>query len=108
MRAPTLIQEVGPEARPIEDKRAELAALPADQRLGAADVAAIRAIGDNTGCMALKGANPGHEGDEQPDRWGLTDDLVDVGRPLGDRPRARPRRAPPALGRSRALPQPFE
>ncbi len=27
--APTLIQESGPEARPVEDKRAELAALPA-------------------------------------------------------------------------------
>ena len=77
--APTLIQEVGPEARPIEDKRAELAALPADQRLGADDVAAIRAIGDNTGCMALKGANPAHEGDEQPDRWPLSDELVAVG-----------------------------
>ena len=31
--APTLIQEAGPEARPVEDKRAELAALP-KQRLG--------------------------------------------------------------------------
>ena len=31
--APTLIQEVGPEACPIEDKRVELAALPAEQRL---------------------------------------------------------------------------
>ena len=60
--APTLIQEVGPEARTIEAKRAELAALPVDQRLSAEDVAAIRAIGDNTGCMALKGANPAHEG----------------------------------------------
>ena len=28
--APTLIQEVGPEARTIESKRAELAALPAE------------------------------------------------------------------------------
>ena len=31
--APTLIQEVGPAARPIEEKRAELAAMPAEQRL---------------------------------------------------------------------------
>ena len=30
---PTLIQELGEGARPIEDKRAELAALPAEQRL---------------------------------------------------------------------------
>ena len=77
--APTLIQEIGPEARPIEDKRAELAALPAEQRLSDDDVAAIRAIGDNTGCMALKGANPEHEGEERPDRWPLTDDLAAVG-----------------------------
>jgi aryl-alcohol dehydrogenase-like predicted oxidoreductase len=77
--APTLIQEIGPEARPIEDKRAELAALPADQRLSPDDITAIRAIGDNTGSMALKGANPQHEGEERPDRWPLTDDLAEVG-----------------------------
>ena len=39
--APTLIQEAGPEARPIEDKRAELAALP-PQRLGVEEVAEVR------------------------------------------------------------------
>jgi aryl-alcohol dehydrogenase-like predicted oxidoreductase len=77
--APTLIQEVGPEARPIEDKRAELGALPAEQRLSESDVAAIRAIGDNTGSMVLKGASPAFEGDEQPDRWGLSAELVAAG-----------------------------
>jgi aryl-alcohol dehydrogenase-like predicted oxidoreductase len=77
--APTLIQEVGPEARSIEDKRAELAAMPAEQRLGDEDVAEIRAIGDNTGSMVLKGASPAFEGDEQPDRWGLSEDLVAAG-----------------------------
>ena len=77
--APTLIQEVGPQARTIESERAELAAIPADLLLSADDVAAIRAIGDNTGCMALKGANPRFEGDEQPDRWPLSPELVEVG-----------------------------
>jgi aryl-alcohol dehydrogenase-like predicted oxidoreductase len=76
---PTLIQETGPEARPIEAQRAELAALPNEQRLSEEDVAAIRAIGDNTGCMALKGASPQHEGDERPDRWPLTEELAEVG-----------------------------
>jgi aryl-alcohol dehydrogenase-like predicted oxidoreductase len=76
---PTLIQEAGPDARPIEEKRAELAALPAGQILGAEDVAAIRAIGDNTGCMALKGASPEHEGEERPDRWPLSEELAAVG-----------------------------
>jgi aryl-alcohol dehydrogenase-like predicted oxidoreductase len=77
--APTLIQEIGTDACPIEAKRVELAHLPDDQRLSAEDVAAIREIGNNTGCMALKGANPEHEGDERPDRWPLTPDLAEVG-----------------------------
>jgi aryl-alcohol dehydrogenase-like predicted oxidoreductase len=77
--APTLIQEIGPDACPIEAKRVELAHLPAEQRLSDEDVAAIREIGDNTGCMALKGASPEHEGDERPDRWRLTDDLAAAG-----------------------------
>ncbi len=76
---PTLIQEAGPDVRSIEEQRAELAALPAEQRLADADVDAIRAIGDNAGSMALKGASPQHEGEERPDRWPLTPDLVEVG-----------------------------
>jgi aryl-alcohol dehydrogenase-like predicted oxidoreductase len=80
---PTLIQEAGPEARPIEQKRAELAALPAEPRLSDDDVAAIRAIGDNSGCMALKGANPEHEGDERPDGWALSAELVAAGERWG-------------------------
>jgi aryl-alcohol dehydrogenase-like predicted oxidoreductase len=77
--APTLIQEVGPEARTIESERAELAAVPAGQRLSADDVAAIRVIGDNAGCMKLKGANPTFEGEEQPDGWALSPELAEVG-----------------------------
>jgi aryl-alcohol dehydrogenase-like predicted oxidoreductase len=77
--APTLIQETGPDARPIEDERAELAALPVEQVLSEDEVAEIRAIGDNTGCMALKGASPAHEGEEQPDRWELSGELAKVG-----------------------------
>jgi aryl-alcohol dehydrogenase-like predicted oxidoreductase len=77
--APTLIQEAGPEATPIEAKRADLAALPTEIKLSPDDVAAIRAIGDNAGCMALKGANAEHEGDEQPDRWPLSPELNEVG-----------------------------
>jgi len=80
---PTLIQEAGAGARPIERKREELAALPAEQRLSAKAVAEIRAIGDNTGCMALKGASPAHEGEERPDRWGLDAGLLAVGERWG-------------------------
>ncbi len=74
--APTLIQEAGADARAIEDKRAELAALPTRQPLSAAEVKELRAIGDNTGSMALKGASVGYEGDPQPDRWELGEELA--------------------------------
>ncbi len=80
---PTLIQEAGEDACPIEAKRVELANLPTEQRLSDEDVAAIRALGDNTGCMALKGASPAHEGDERPDRWALDGELVAVGERWG-------------------------
>jgi aryl-alcohol dehydrogenase-like predicted oxidoreductase len=79
--APTLIQETGSPptpARPIEDKRAELAALPADLLLSAIEVDELRAIGDNTGSMALKGANPAHEGEPRPDRWGMSGELAEL------------------------------
>jgi aryl-alcohol dehydrogenase-like predicted oxidoreductase len=76
---PTLIQEADPEARSIEEQRAELAALGNKNPLSEADVAEIRAIGDNTGCMALKGASPQHEGEERPDRWPLNEELTEVG-----------------------------
>jgi aryl-alcohol dehydrogenase-like predicted oxidoreductase len=76
--APTLIQERGGTARAIEDKRAELAAVPAEVVLGDAEVAEIRAIGDNTGCMALKGASPQFEGEPQPDRWPLDGELQEL------------------------------
>jgi aryl-alcohol dehydrogenase-like predicted oxidoreductase len=84
---PTLIQETGEEACPIEAKRVELANLPAEQRLSDEDVAAIRAIGDNTGCMPLKGASPAHEGEERPDRWALNEDLIAVSERWGIDPK---------------------
>jgi aryl-alcohol dehydrogenase-like predicted oxidoreductase len=75
---PTLVQEVGPHARTIEHKRAELAALPTEQRLTQSDLAVIRRLGDNTGSMLLKGASPEFSGEEQPDRWTLDARLLDV------------------------------
>jgi aryl-alcohol dehydrogenase-like predicted oxidoreductase len=84
--APTLIQEVGAGARPVESKRAELAALPTEVRLAADDVEELRAIGDNTGCMALKGASPEHSGEERPDRWDVDDRLVQVAERWGIAP----------------------
>lgn len=77
--APTLIQEVGPAARPIEDLRAELAALPEDNPLTPGDMDEIARIGDNVGSMDLKGASVAFEGEEQPDSWPTNPDLVEVG-----------------------------
>lgn len=73
---PTMIQESGPEAKPIESKIDELA-LP-EATLTSDEIAEIERIGDNAGCMELKGANPGHVGDPAPDRWPLNTDLESV------------------------------
>jgi aryl-alcohol dehydrogenase-like predicted oxidoreductase len=75
---PTLIQEAGPDAKPIEAKRAELAALPADVAPTRDEVEVIRAIGDNTGSMLLKGGSPDHDGEPRPDRWPVDDRLAEV------------------------------
>jgi aryl-alcohol dehydrogenase-like predicted oxidoreductase len=75
---PTLIQEIN-SPKSIEQKVGELAALP-DVRLTDEETNAILEIGDNTGCMSLKGANPEHSGEPQPDRWSVTPELQQVGR----------------------------
>jgi aryl-alcohol dehydrogenase-like predicted oxidoreductase len=72
--APTLIEEPG-SGKSIEAKRAELAALSREVVLSAAEVAEIRAIGDNTGSMTLKGAAPDFVGEPQPDRWPISAEL---------------------------------
>jgi len=72
---PTLIQERGHDVRALEDKRAELAAVPREVVLTAGEIAEITAIGDNAGCMRLKGGSPVHEGAERPDAWPLDDEL---------------------------------
>jgi aryl-alcohol dehydrogenase-like predicted oxidoreductase len=77
--APTLIQESGSHARPIEDKRLELAAVAElSARLSPEEVQAIREIGENTGCMALKGASLEHDGASRPDRWEIDAELAGV------------------------------
>jgi len=77
--APTLIQESGPQARTIEEKRTELAAVDAvGARLSEEELREIREIGENVGCMALKGASVEHEGPARPDRWGLDEELTAV------------------------------
>jgi aryl-alcohol dehydrogenase-like predicted oxidoreductase len=77
--APTLIEEPGG-AKPIEAKRAELAGVPEHSPLSVEEVVEIRAIGDNSGSMLLKGATPDHEGEDQPDRWALAPEQVVLAR----------------------------
>ena len=72
---PTMIQESGAHAKPIEAKIDELAALP-EVQLDAEEMSEIARIGDNTGCMELKGGNPAHTGDPVADRWSLSNDLT--------------------------------
>jgi aryl-alcohol dehydrogenase-like predicted oxidoreductase len=93
---PTLIQEGFEGARPIESQRAELAGVPAETPLTADEVAAIRAAGDNAGCMALKGASPDHEGEERPDRWALQPGQADLAARWGIEPDADLRKRIPA------------
>ncbi|MGI8727815.1 MAG: aldo/keto reductase [Solirubrobacterales bacterium] len=84
--APTLIQEIGEGARPIEEKRGELAALPEQILLTDEEIAVIAEIGDNRGSMTLKGANPEHEGPERPDRWRLAPEHLEVAERWGINP----------------------
>ena len=85
--APTLIQEIGADARSIESKRAELAATPREVVLSDDEVATLRALGDNAGSMVLKGATPDHDSEEiLADRWPLTPALVEAGTRWGIEP----------------------
>ena len=78
---PTLMQEVaqtnGITPKTIEGKIDELAALPA-VTLSAEEIALIAEIGNNKGCMELKGGNPAHSGAPLPDRWPLNDELLEI------------------------------
>jgi len=82
---PTLVQEIGDDAKPYEQKIDELAALPGLQ-LSADDLAHIAEIGNNKGCMELKGGNPAYAGEPLPDRWQLTPDLEATGKRWGIEP----------------------
>lgn len=75
--APTLIQEIGADCKPIETKIGELAAIP-DVRFSEDELRLIRDVGDNTGCMALKGGSQSHSGPDLADQWSLGPELEAV------------------------------
>lgn len=75
--APTFIQEAGEGAKPIEAKITEMARLPEENLLTPEEVAEIDRIGENEGCMILKGASTRHEGnDPLPDQWPMRPELA--------------------------------
>lgn len=78
---PTFIQENGDGMRTIEDKIRDLAAMPKVPPFTQEEIELIRGIGDNTGCMALKGASRRHGTSDKPDEWAFRPDLE----PLTDR-----------------------
>lgn len=84
---PTHIQEVGTGSKPIEAKIDELAALP-DLQLTLDEIETMRRIGDNKGCMHLKGGNPQYTGEAQPDQWPMTPELEAVAKRWGVDPQA--------------------
>jgi aryl-alcohol dehydrogenase-like predicted oxidoreductase len=80
---PTYIQEAGDGALRIEDKIADVARLPMENPLTEDDLQQIARLGDNTGCMALKGASRRHATSERPDEWAMRDDLEPLTEPWG-------------------------
>lgn len=85
---PTLIQEIGENARPMKSKIDELASLeklPIKTILSPEEVAAMAAIGDNSGCMELKGGNA-HFSDEVADSWPLDEKLIGIAQRWGINP----------------------
>ncbi|MEO0414732.1 MAG: aldo/keto reductase [Verrucomicrobiota bacterium] len=84
--APTFIQEAGDGARLVEDKVAEMAQLP-EVRLSAEEINTILEIGNNEGCMMLKGASTRHEGNApEPDHWPMRPELEPIAAKWGLNP----------------------
>ena len=83
---PTLAQELGERARPVEDKRAELEAMPARSPLSARELLEIRSVGENRGSVPLKGASRQYSGRERADAWPMSPELEQVAERWGIEP----------------------
>jgi len=83
---PTLIQEASPHAKSIEALLEELAPVPMAESPTPAELELISQLGDNTGCMPLKGASPQYSGPPQADQWPMADYHWDVARRWGIEP----------------------
>ncbi|HWL51659.1 MAG TPA: aldo/keto reductase [Chthoniobacteraceae bacterium] len=85
---PTLIQEVGEGAKSIDEKIDDLAVVETftAPKLTPQEVAEIGAIGNNKGCMALKGGNTQYEGEAITDQWPTDEKLREIAQRWGISP----------------------
>jgi len=77
---PTIIQEQGETARPVEDKIRELGAVTADIVLTDDEIMQVAHLGSNVGCMKLKGASSRHPEDMEvtADQWPMRPELLSI------------------------------
>ena len=75
---PTFIQEAGENATPVEDLVKDYGSLPKESPFSKEEVEEIASIGDNTGCMMLKGASNRHEESLRPDEWPMRPELMEL------------------------------
>ena len=85
--APTLIQEAGEGVKSIEEELAELAEVSSEVVLTPEEIAQIEKIGDNEGCMKLKGASERNADAELlPDAWPVRPELLEIAGRFGINP----------------------
>ena len=80
---PTFIQEAGDDMPMIEQKIRDVASMPALPPFTMEEMEEIRTLGDNTGCMALKGASRRHATSDRPDEWAMRSDLELLNEQIG-------------------------
>lgn len=83
---PTLIQEKGELAKPLEEQIKELSKVESLPHLSSEEVKLISEIGKNIGCMPLKGGSAQFQGIPQADQWPMTEKLVGVAKRWGIEP----------------------
>ncbi len=74
---PTFIQEAGEKSTSIREKIKATAHLT-DVRLSPEEVEEVRKLGDNIGCMPLKGASTRHSKSQRCDEWPMRPELADI------------------------------
>ena len=79
---PTVIREKGETMKHVTKRIEEMATTPATT-LTSQEMSIIQKIGDNTGCMPLKGASTRHQHGVRPDEWPLRPKLNQIAKEIG-------------------------